>query len=60
MRMLKNPFKLISEFKEFARTMTPEEAEKQVRELVNSGRINKQMFNDIKEQAEMLQSLLRR
>jgi hypothetical protein len=31
--MRKNPFQMLTEFREFAKSMTPEEAEKRVREL---------------------------
>lgn len=54
-----NPFAMISEFKKFAKGMTPQQAEKQVEQLLKSGKMSQQQFQQLQEQAKQFMQFLK-
>lgn len=49
-----NPFQMLQEFQKFARGMTPEKARQQVEQLLASGKMSRQQFDELKQQAKRL------
>lgn len=43
---------LLQRFQEFAKGITPQEAERRINELLSSGRMSKQQFNNLVNQAK--------
>ena len=43
---------LLQRFQEFAKGITPQEAERRINELLSSGRMSKQQFNSLANQAK--------
>lgn len=54
-----NPFAMISEFKKFAKGMTPQQAEQQIEQLLKSGKMSQQQFQQLQEQAKEFMQFLR-
>lgn len=54
----RNPMQMISEFRKFAANMTPERAEQEVNQLLSSGKMSKQQFEDLKQQAKSFMQFL--
>lgn len=51
-RMPNNPLALMAEFRKFAQNMTPEKAQKEVEQLLTSGKMSQAQFEDLKQQAK--------
>ena len=49
-----NPFQMMQEFQKFARGMTPEKARQQVEQLLSSGKMSRQQFQQLQQQAKQL------
>lgn len=54
-----NPLAMIAEFKKFAQTMTPERASAEIEKLLTSGRMTKEQFEELKEQAKFFMQFLK-
>lgn len=54
----RNPMQLVSEFRKFAANMTPEKAEQEVNKLLSSGKMSKQQFEELKQQAKSFMQFL--
>ena len=50
----KNPFQMLQEFQKFASGMTPEKARQQVEQLLASGKMSRQQFQQLQQQAKQL------
>ena len=49
-----NPFQMLQEFQKFASGMTPEKARQQVEQLLSSGKMSRQQFQQLQQQAKQL------
>ena len=49
-----NPFQMLQEFQKFASGMTPEKARQQVEQLLASGKMSRQQFQQLQQQAKQL------
>ena len=49
-----NPFQMMQEFQKFASGMTPEKARQQVEQLIASGKMSQQLFQQLQQQAKQL------
>lgn len=58
-RMPNNPLALMAEFRKFAQNMTPDRAQKEVEQLLASGKMSQAQFEDLKQQAEELAKFLK-
>lgn len=58
-RMPNNPLALMAEFRKFAQSMTPEKAQKEVEQLLASGKMSQEQFEDLKQQAQEFARFLR-
>lgn len=47
-----NPMELLAEFRQFARGMTPQQAQQQVQQLLQSGRMSQQQYQELQRQAK--------
>ena len=56
--MPRNPMQMVSEFRKFAANMTPERAEQEINQLLSSGKMSKQQFEELKQQAESFMQFL--
>ncbi len=54
-----NPMAIISRFREFAAGMTPDGARKQVEQLLASGQMSQEQFNQLKAQAQEFSKFLK-
>lgn len=54
-----NPMAMISKFREFAAGMTPDGARKQVEQLLASGQMSQEQFNQLKAQAQEFSKFLK-
>ena len=54
-----NPMDIISRFREFAAGMTPDGARKQVEQLLASGQMSQEQFNQLKAQAQEFSKFLK-
>ena len=48
----KNPFQMLQEFRKFAGGITPEKAQQQVQQLLSSGKMSQQQFQELQRQAK--------
>ena len=55
-----NPMQMLAEFQLFAKGMTPEKAKQQVEQLLTSGKMSKQQFDALQQQAKAFMQLLGR
>lgn len=56
--MPRNPMQMVSEFRKFAANMTPERAEQEINQLLSSGKMSKQQFEELKQQAKSFMQFL--
>ena len=49
-----NPFQMLQEFQKFASGMTPEKARQHVEQLLTSGKMSRQQFQQLQQQAKHL------
>ena len=49
-----NPFQMLQELQKFASGMTPEKARQQVEQLLASGKMSRQQFQQLQQQAKQL------
>lgn len=49
-----NPFQMLQELQKFASGMTPEKARQQVEQLLSSGQMSRQQFQQLEQQAKQL------
>ena len=49
---------MVSEFRKFAANMTPEKAEQEINQLLSSGKMSKQQFEELKQQAKSFMQFL--
>ena len=54
----RNPMQMVSEFRQFAANMRPERAEQEINQLLASGKMSKQQFEDLKQQAKSFMQFL--
>ena len=54
-----NPLAILSEFRKFAAGMTPQQAKQQVEQLLKSGKMSQQQFQQLQEQAKEFMQFLR-
>lgn len=54
-----NPFAMISEFKKFAKRMTPQQAEQEVKRMLADGRMSQGQFQQLQEQAKQFMQFLK-
>ena len=54
-----NPMAMISKFRKFAAGMTPEGAREQVEQLLASGQMSQEQFNQLKAQAKEFSKFLK-
>lgn len=54
-----NPFAMISEFKKFAKGMTPQQAEQEVKRMLADGRMSQGQFQQLQEQAKQFMQFLK-
>ena len=52
-----NPFQMMQEFQKFASGMTPEKAQQQVQQLLSSGKMSQQQFQELQLQANEFMQL---
>lgn len=55
---LNNPLSMIAEFRKFAAGMTPQMARQQVEQMLSSGKISQQQFQNLQQQAKAFSALL--
>lgn len=53
-----NPMELLAEFRKFAQGMTPQGAQQQIRQLLSSGRMTQQQFQQLQAQARQFAQFL--
>lgn len=57
-KSLNNPLTMLMEFRKFAAGMTPQRAKEQVEQMLQSGKMNPQQFQQLQQQAkEFMRSL---
>jgi hypothetical protein len=57
-KSLNNPLAMLMEFRKFAAGMTPQRAKEQVEQMLQSGKMNPQQFQQLQQQAkEFMRSL---
>lgn len=54
-----NPLAMISEFRKFAAGMTPEGAKQQVEQMLSSGQMTQEQFQQLKQQAAAFSEFLK-
>lgn len=54
-----NPLALISEFRKFAASMTPEGAKQQINQLLSSGQMTQEQFQQLQSQAKEFMQFLK-
>lgn len=55
-----NPMQMLSEFQRFAQNMTPQKARQQVEQLLTSGKMSRQQFDALQQQAKAFMQFLGR
>lgn len=58
-QMANNPFVMIQQFGEFKKSMQGKNPQAMVQELLNSGKMSPEQFEQLKQQAQSLQSILK-
>lgn len=53
-----NPMQMLSEFQKFAQSMTPQKAKQQVEQLLSSGKMSRQQFDALQQQAKAFMQFL--
>lgn len=54
-----NPLAMMQEFQKFRRSITPEGAKQRVQELLQSGKMSQQQFEQLQQQAQMFSQFLK-
>lgn len=54
-----NPLAMVSEFRRFAANMTPQKAQAQIEQLLSSGQMTHEQFNQLKQQAQSFMQFLK-
>ena len=57
--MQSNPLAMMQEFQKFRRSITPEGAKQRVQELLQSGKMSQQQFEQLQQQAQMFSQFLK-
>lgn len=55
----RNPVAMMTEFRKFAQGMTPEGARQRVEQLLASGKMSQEQFEQLKEQAQQFSQFLK-
>lgn len=58
-RMPNNPITMIAEFRKFAQGITPEKAQQQVQQLLSSGQMTQEQFQQLQAQAKEFMQFLK-
>lgn len=58
-QMTNNPFAMIQQFNKFKKSMQGKNPQAMVQELLNSGKMSPEQFEQLKQQAQSLQSILK-
>lgn len=58
-KSLNNPLAMLMEFRKFAAGMTPQRAKEQVEQMLQSGKINPQQFQQLQQQAKEFMRFLK-
>lgn len=58
-KSLNNPLAMLMEFRKFAAGMTPQRAKDQVEQMLQSGKINPQQFQQLQQQAKEFMRFLK-
>lgn len=58
-RQQRNPLALLAEFKKFAQGMTPEKAQQQIQQLLSSGEMTQDQFQQLQAQAKDFMQFLK-
>ena len=54
-----NPFAMMAEFRRFAAGMTPQKAQQEIEQLLSSGRMSKEQFQQLQQQAKDFMQFLK-
>lgn len=49
---------MVSEFRKFAASMTPQKAQQEIEKMLNSGQMSKEQFTDLQQQAKAFMQFL--
>lgn len=58
-KSLNNPLAMLTEFRKFAAGMTPQRAKEQVEQMLQSGKMNPQQFQQLQQQAKEFMRFLK-
>lgn len=58
-KSLNNPLEMLMEFRKFAAGMTPQRAKEQVEQMLQSGKMNPQQFQQLQQQAKEFMRFLK-
>lgn len=58
-KSLNNPLAMLMEFRKFAAGMTPQRAKEQVEQMLQSGKMNQQQFQQLQQQAKEFMKFLK-
>lgn len=58
-KSLNNPLAMLMEFRKFAAGMTPQRAKEQVEQMLQSGKMNQQQFQQLQQQAKEFMQFLK-
>lgn len=58
-KSLNNPLAMLMEFRKFAAGMTPQRAKEQVEQMLQSGKMNPQQFQQLRQQAKEFMRFLK-
>lgn len=54
-----NPIQMIAQFRQFAKSMTPQKAQQQIEKMLTSGQMSQAQFESLKQQAQSFMQLLK-
>lgn len=54
-----NPMQMIAQFRQFAKSMTPQTAQQQIEKMLTSGQMSQTQFESLKQQAQSFMQLLK-
>lgn len=54
-----NPMQMIAQFRQFAKSMTPQKAQQQIEKMLTSGQMSQSQFESLKQQAQSFMQLLK-
>lgn len=58
-RLPNNPLAMVAEFRKFAQGMTPEKAQQQIQQLLSSGQMTQEQFQQLQAQAKEFMQFLK-